>query len=94
MAAAAAPGMGLGLPNRHRAQATNGNTPWPAAVPCSPRTAASGPPGMLTLIIRAVLFWLGFALPECAISIARAYVAIGVCYAMKRERNGDHLNYT
>ena len=49
---------------------------------------------MLSLLLKWVLFWLGFALFGAAISIALAYVAIGVCHTTKRERNGDHLKHT
>ena len=37
-----------------------------------------------------VLFWLRLEFFSHAISIALAYVIIGVCHTMKRERNGNH----
>ena len=39
------------------------------------------------VLVGIVVIWLLFG---NAISIALVYVAIGVCRAMKRERNGDH----
>ena len=47
---------------------------------------------MLSMIINEVLFWLSSraVLFEYGISIALAYVIIGVCNTMQRERNGNH----
>ena len=39
-------------------------------------------PGILRFIINEVLFWLGLELFSYAISIALAYVIIGVCHTM------------
>ena len=46
--------------------------------------------------INEVLFWLGLAMVlfKYGISIALAYVIIGVCYTMKRERIGNHQKCT
>ena len=45
---------------------------------------------MWRLVISEVLFWLRLVLFKYAISIALAYVIIGVCCTMKCERNGNH----
>ena len=45
---------------------------------------------MLSLIIDEVLFWLRLVLFKYVISIALAYVIIGACYSIRRERNGNH----
>ena len=47
-------------------------------------------PRYIEFIINEVSFWLRLELFSYAISIAQAYVSIGVCHTIKRERNGSH----